>query len=93
MIGHLRNLLSLLPIFLLKALVPAVLLGGLVLLLIYRVPALPSVPEHDDTDNPPYYSRLNPHTDALIGCQYLTFMFGGLVPRFDANGKQLGCRQ
>lgn len=32
-------------------------------------------------------------TDALTGCQYLRTGFGGITPRLDARGRQVGCRQ
>lgn len=32
-------------------------------------------------------------TDALTGCQYLEARSGGLTPRIDSAGKQIGCRQ
>jgi hypothetical protein len=32
-------------------------------------------------------------TDALTGCQYLEAVSGGLTPRIDSAGKQIGCRQ
>lgn len=37
-------------------------------------------------------SGLNVHTDNLTGCQYLSYMNGGLTPRWDANGGHVGCR-
>ena len=48
----------------------------------------------DDTDAS-WYSRsgMSLHTDQLTGCQYLSVMFGGMVPRTDGNGKQIGCRK
>lgn len=33
------------------------------------------------------------HTDALTGCQYLSVSAGGLIPRWDAQGRQVGCRK
>jgi hypothetical protein len=36
-------------------------------------------------------SGMNLHTDALTGCQYLSFPSGGATPRLTITGKQLGC--
>ena len=37
-------------------------------------------------------SGMEPKTDALTGCQYLSAPGGGLTPRLDGQGKQIGCR-
>jgi len=37
-------------------------------------------------------SGMEPMTDALTGCQYLRVPGGGITPRMDGNGKQVGCR-
>ncbi|MBC7602791.1 MAG: hypothetical protein H7255_09050 [Ramlibacter sp.] len=48
----------------------------------------------DDTDPVGWgapRSGIKPRTDALTGCQYLQASGGGLIPRFDASGKHIGC--
>jgi hypothetical protein len=48
---------------------------------------------HDDSDPPDGgFSGLTPHTDALTGCQYLSRQWGGITPRMDGHGRQVGCR-
>lgn len=49
----------------------------------------------DDTDTGAWgggRSGMEPMTDALTGCQYLRTPGGGITPRLDGNGRQLGCR-
>ncbi|MBC9176786.1 hypothetical protein [Pseudoroseomonas ludipueritiae] len=46
----------------------------------------------DDTDSPSARSGLALHTDHRTGCQYLSALFGGVTPRLDGQGKQVGCR-
>lgn len=48
----------------------------------------------DDTDPGQWGSRSGvvPRTDSLTGCQYLEAGSGGLTPRLDRDGKQIGCR-
>lgn len=43
----------------------------------------------DDSDPPDGSSGIKPRTDALTGCQYLTYPAGGITPRMDRNGKQV----
>lgn len=43
----------------------------------------------DDTDGPDTISQMEPHVDALNGCQYLSVAGGGITPRMDAQGKQI----
>jgi hypothetical protein len=38
-------------------------------------------------------SGIVPATDALTGCQYLIAPGGGITPRLDRSGTQIGCRQ
>lgn len=45
----------------------------------------------DDTDPADGRSGMSLLTDAGTGCQYLA-RSGGLTPRLDASGKQMGCR-
>ena len=48
----------------------------------------------DDSDPPEHGARsgLGVHTDALTGCQYLSYPKGGLVARYDSDGDHVGCR-
>lgn len=46
----------------------------------------------DDTDPPEGRSGMAIYTDHLTGCQYLARPVGGVTPRLDARGRQLGCR-
>lgn len=46
----------------------------------------------DDTDPPDGRSGMVIYTDHLTGCQYLARPLGGVTPRLDAQGRQLGCR-
>lgn len=47
----------------------------------------------DDTDGEwPHRSGMSPMTDARTGCQYLRTADGGITPRLDGNGRQIGCR-
>lgn len=47
----------------------------------------------DGTDGAwPNRSGVDVVTDAATGCQYLRTPGGGITPRVDATGKQLGCR-
>lgn len=48
----------------------------------------------DDSDVNDWGGRsgMSPRTDALTGCQYLATSAGGITPRVDASGKQIGCR-
>ena len=39
-----------------------------------------------------YRSNLVIRTDALTGCEYLATSGGGLTPRIDGKGRQLGCK-
>lgn len=69
------------------ALLCIIILGGLLAL---------SEPPRDDTDQPDNKaprSGIQPHTDAATGCQYLSTPLGGITPRLDAHGQQLGCRR
>lgn len=43
----------------------------------------------DDTDGPDEISHMQPHVDALTGCQYLSVAGGGITPRMDNQGKQI----
>lgn len=48
----------------------------------------------DSTDGPwPHRSGVDVVTDAATGCQYLRTSGGGITPRVDGHGKQLGCNQ
>lgn len=49
----------------------------------------------DDSDPGEWGSRsgVAVRTDARTGCQYLEALNGGLTPRIDSSGKQIGCRQ
>ena len=44
--------------------------------------------DKDDSDGEKR-SGLRLHTDALTGCQYFSSSSGGVVPRMDANGRQV----
>lgn len=48
----------------------------------------------DDSDRGTWGQRsgMKPRTDHLTGCQYLEAVSGGLTPRLDRGGKQIGCR-
>ena len=47
---------------------------------------------HDSTDGAwPHRSGVEVVTDAATGCQYLKTASGGITPRVDGRGKQLGC--
>lgn len=47
----------------------------------------------DDSDYSSFYrSGVAVRIDALTGCQYLEGNNGGLTPRLDYSGKQIGCR-
>lgn len=46
----------------------------------------------DDSDPPDGRSGLRPLTDNLTGCQYLKTPGGGITPRLDGRGRQVGCR-
>lgn len=47
----------------------------------------------DDTDNKVTGERSGvvPITDHLTGCQYLKTLWGGITPRMDSDGNQVGC--
>ncbi len=50
----------------------------------------------DDTDSGSWgggRSGMVPATDALTGCQYLRTQGGGITPRLNSQGKQLGCKR
>lgn len=49
---------------------------------------------YDDTDPPSGRSGLAAYTDNKTGCQYLraSGAGGGLTPRLQGNGKQVGCK-
>lgn len=49
----------------------------------------------DDSDSGSWgsgRSGMEPMTDALTGCQYLRVPGGGITPRLDGQGRQIGCR-
>jgi len=49
----------------------------------------------DDTDMRAWgggRSGMEPMTDALTGCQYLRVPGGGITPRLDGQGRQIGCK-
>lgn len=47
----------------------------------------------DSTDGAwPHRSGVDVVTDAVTGCQYLRTPGGGITPRVNGTGKQLGCR-
>ncbi len=48
--------------------------------------------EHDNSDSPDHKSGMTPYTDHLTGCEYLGHGWGGLTPRIDGHGRQIGCR-
>jgi len=45
--------------------------------------------QQDDSDPVEGSSGMKPRTDALTGCQYLTYPNGGITPRMDRDGKQV----
>ena len=47
---------------------------------------------YDDTDPPSGRSGLLVYTDAKTGCQYLRASGGGITPRMQGDGKQVGCK-
>ena len=50
----------------------------------------------DETDRAEWFaprSHIGLSTDALTGCQYLRTSSGGLVPRNDGDGRQIGCKR
>ena len=51
-------------------------------------------PDYDDSDDEinKIRSGLEVHTDHKTGCQYLSTLIGGLTPRADVRGEQVGCR-
>ncbi len=52
-----------------------------------------AITDRDDSDpleGP--LSNMAVRTDALTGCQYLETKSGGITPRLDASGEQVGCR-
>lgn len=54
--------------------------------------ALTGCAPHDDSDPPEGRSGMTPRTDALTGCQYLTYgtVYGAsITPRMDRSGKQV----
>ncbi len=48
----------------------------------------------DNTDNPESWlpSGMRLHKDNLTGCEYLGGKNGGLTPRLNKDGEQVGCR-
>lgn len=46
----------------------------------------------DDTDPPDGRSGMRLLTDAHTGCQYLAVPLGGITPRLDGEGRQVGCK-
>ena len=65
--------------------------GGLIALLISL--SAPDTPRRDDSDaiDGPR-SNMQPLTDHLTGCQYLTTRWGGITPRMSDEGRQI-CRE
>jgi hypothetical protein len=61
-------------------------IGMLVVLAIHALPFW-----RDDTDTAGHRSGLRPRTDARTGCQYLETSGGGITPRLDSSGHQVGC--
>ena len=64
--------------------------------LYFAVAMIGKLPINRDDSDPGEWgerSGVAVRTDALTGCQYLEAMNGGLTPRIDNNGKQIGCRQ
>lgn len=55
-------------------------------------PAFLSQCGKDNSDPPDGRSGLTIYTDALTGCEYLSVMLGGITPRLDGDGRQIGCR-
>jgi hypothetical protein len=47
---------------------------------------------YDDTDPQAGRSGLMVYTDAKTGCQYLRASGGGITPRMQGDGKQVGCK-
>jgi hypothetical protein len=48
----------------------------------------------DDTDEGNFArSGMVLHTDNATGCQYLSKVFGGIVPRLNADGSHKGCHR
>lgn len=48
----------------------------------------------DDSDDRGWFARrsgVEPVIDRATGCQYLRTKDGGIAPRMDKNGRQLGC--
>lgn len=50
---------------------------------------LSSIIPRDSTDRPGGRSGMILHVDHLTGCHYLARVFGGLVPRLDADGNHI----
>lgn len=50
--------------------------------------------DYDSTDNAAAGERSGMvlYTDHLTGCQYVAPMFGGMTPRLDKDGNQVGCK-
>jgi hypothetical protein len=69
-------------------------LGGWLLVVYFLVVMIGKSPmARDDTDPGEWGKRsgLMPRTDSRTGCQYLESTNGGLTPRLDRSGKQVGC--
>lgn len=70
--------------FILGLIVIAIILAGIIQY--FTVPK-------DSTDSPDSRSGMSLHTDYETGCQYLSTVYGGITPRLDAKGYQIGCRE
>lgn len=50
----------------------------------------------DDTDEPGWFGKrsgVEPVIDHRTGCQYLRTRDGGITPRLDVDGRQIGCKR
>lgn len=49
----------------------------------------------DNTDEPGWFGKrsgVTPTIDRATGCQYLRTSDGGITPRLDFDGRQVGCK-
>ena len=70
-------------------------LGGWVLVVCFLLALYSQSPIGRDDSDPGNWgnrSGLTPRTDSRTGCQYLEATNGGLTPRLDRNGRQIGCQ-
>lgn len=67
------------------------LVGSLTYLLLTWMTPPPPMRDDSDAANGPI-SHMQPLTDHLTGCQYLTTRWGGITPRMSDEGRQI-CRE